>query len=274
MKVCIATAPWAPGRKEALAKLVRQLDPIKPVIFESKRREHSSIWERRVWEWIEDQSEPVIKLEDAISVAPDFVEICEAIASQAPGEAVSLHNQCPESLPASRLGFRWVKTYWLSGSAMILPPKIAHDVLDYAAEMPWATASAIPWDNTTMHFAWRAQHPWLAVLPALACRDVGVSSTTPGADQHDNRQPFVLWKSFIHSPMKDPKFWVKPDEVPFINNPWASPDWLNIVRLSLAGEGLCTACREAEAVVRFPTGASVCRRCAKKITLATIGHIL
>jgi hypothetical protein len=274
MRVCIATAPWAPGRREALATLVRQLDPIVPHVFESRRREHSSIWERRVWEWIEAQDEPVIKLEDAISVSPNLVQICSAIARQAPGEAVSLHNQCPESLPASRAGHRWVKTYWLSGSAMILPPQVARNILDYVAELPWVTASALPWDNITMHYAWKVQKPWLAVLPALACRDVGVPSTTTGADEHVNRQPHVQWTSFGDANLASPDFWTKPVDVPLIANPWASPEWLNEVRLSLVGDGLCSACMSHEAVVRFPNGSSLCHSCAKQVTLAALGRIL
>ena len=216
MRVVIAHAAWAPERVASLARLRSRLYGDAEV-SRSSRPEHSQVWERRVWESIERGGEPVVKLEDAVDVCPGFLEACEVVAELARGESVSLHLQAPE---AATVPGHWTRCYWLSGSACIVTPELARSVLDYASSLPWHVVSQWPWDNLTMHWAYRNRHPFLACLPSLARRDTSVPSTTPGCDDHPHRVPPICAAESDRIP--DPAWWGPPDRAPLVQNPWRS----------------------------------------------------
>jgi len=250
MKVVIAHAPFFKGRPESLRVLLEQLGHDADVtVITTRRNEHPSMWEHRVWEWVEDQNETVIQLEDDVRVEPGFVEACAVVASCAPGEAVSIHLQVPTAVPLAEAGHRWARVYWLSGPAKILPPRVAFEVLDFNASIGHRVSSRMNWDNTTAHWAWSRQKPFLACLPSLAMHDVSVPSTI-GYDNHPNRIATVARGSVPGARVDDPAWWGSPEDAPLLNPHWPSFGWLERSRKArLSPEGPCASCMEQPALL-------------------------
>lgn len=260
MKFAIAHAAWHPGRGRTLARLVKQLaeQGAKIHVSVSARKEHAAIWATRLWEYAACIDEPVVCLNDDVIVSPDFVDTCEAIALAAPDEVVSLHTQVPGAELAKG---PWVRCYWLTGPAYVLPPGAARSLLDYP--LPWEFVSRINEDNRAIHWAWDRQRPFYSVTVAPVTHDVATSSTL-GYDKHPHRLPRRTWEDTPGLDLTDPTYWEASDPPPYIANPWLSADFLNATRAAvIAGQPMCIMCAGATAVVGTKAGAAICGRCSR-----------
>jgi len=270
MRVAISHAAWGPGRPESLARLLSQLGKEADVsVFSSKRPEPVVVWSRRLWEFVEAQKEPVLCVQDDVTVHPQILEACGVLTRFVSDEILCLHMQSPDAIKVAKEGHHWCRIYWLSAPCYILPPPIATELLDFWSKN-MDKLGCLNEDDIAVIWAWTKQKPFLTVLPALAYHDPNVPSTL-GYDDHPNRVPSVPWVEKDN--VVDPGFWHRPPRSPM----WvpAGPvEYLDRVRKAIAGEGLCSCCSNGEAVVKFPRGTRVCHECAKKITLATIGRIL
>jgi hypothetical protein len=261
MKFAIANAGWLPDRRESLAMLMSQLSgTIK--IFTSRRREHASVWAPRLWQYVADQADPVVCLNDDIHVCPDFERACDAVAEAAPERLVSLHTQVPGA--AKLVVEHWCSSYWLTGPAYMMWPGVAAELLDFWASLPWRHASQMNEDNCAIHWAWSKQQPILQTIPALAHHDVGVPSSL-GYDNHPFRTPSV---PFGDEPVTAPGYWTLQAEVPYVENPWATVSGLEGFRRSLTAEGVtCDGCSSQSAFMTIG-GTSLCSQCAGSVAQA------
>jgi hypothetical protein len=261
VEVAIAHAAWHPERGATLARLVKQLaeQGAKIHVSVSARKEHAAIWATRLWEYGAYVDEPVVCLNDDVIVSPDFVATCEAIALAVPDEVVSLHTQVPG---AELVKGPWVRCYWLTGPAYMLPPGAARSLLDYP--LPWEFVSRINEDNRAIHWAWERQRPFYSVTVAPVTHDVGTSSTL-GYDKHPHRLPRATWADHPQLDLTEPEYWSRGcDDAPYLANPWLSAEFLDLTRAAVkAGQPMCIMCAQAPAVVGTKSDAAICGRCSK-----------
>ena len=261
VKFLIAHAAWAPGRSETLADMLK-IVPSTNVVM-SDRKEHSAIWATRVWNWAANlfSDDHVVILNDDLLLHPDFPTICEAMVSALPNECISLHTQMPE---ARALRGPWVRCYWYSGAAVILPPGAARSLLDFA--VPWSLASRVNEDNVAIHWAWARQKPFWCPIPAPVIHRIDVKSTL-GYDDHPMRQTSVPWTSSDASAdgaLVDVSYWRNCGSAPLIENPWMpDPKLRHMAPLIASGARLCQLCSTNEVVVGNKE-AGLCRECARQ----------
>lgn len=268
MKAVITNAGWAPERKATTERLLGQLSGVNTAVLVSERREHASIWARRMWEWAARQEDHVVCLNDDVLVHPDFVSACRAIIQAVPHEIVSLHTQAPQATELGHRGFHWARCYWLTGPAYILPPGAARALLDYA--LPWHFISRVNEDNVAIHWAWDKQRPIWNTIPALAHHDVKTPSTL-GYDNHPFRTPSVPFDMFPDADVKSVAYWKTTSDPPWIANPWMPPHKLDYMRrVFRAGRPMCFVCVEKEGEIqRSHDGPAICRRCLQNFSLSS-----
>lgn len=268
MLYLIAHAPWAPGRKASLARLLDQLP--EAVVIASRGREHAAIWARRVWERAADydghacdmdpnpSSRGMCILNDDVVLAPDFRAIVERAVKAQPLEPISLHcgNANVAAIPGA-----WARCYHYSGPGVILPPGAAADLLEYVYGLPWSMLARMNEDNIGCAWAWDRQRPFWYLLPSPLTHDTTVRSTL-GYDHHPHRVP-VLGPEL---PERD----VTDLTAPFVELEWCRTEALKYRRLVLqAGRKLCFLCVGREGVVG--TGDVVlCRECLAEMTSAAL----
>ena len=260
MKFAVSHAAWHPERGATLARLVKQLSEQGADIHVSvsARCEHAAVWATRLWEYAAFVEEPTVCLNDDVIISPDFVATCEAIAEAAPDEAVSLHTQVPG---AELVKGPWVRCYWLTGPAYMLPQGVARSMLDWPA--PWEFLSRINEDNRAIHWAWERQRPFYSVTTAPCIHDVETSSTL-GYDGHPNRLPRVTWKDRPGIDMTDPSYWAVDEDPPHLANPWMPAEYLERVRGALqGGRPICFMCLQREGIVGPKQNMAICGQCAQ-----------
>ena len=260
MKFAISHAAWHPERGATLARLVKQLaDQGADIhVSVSARREHAAIWATRLWEYAAFVEEPTVCLNDDAILSDDFVGTCEAIAEAVPDEVVSLHTQVPG---AELVKGPWVRCYWLTGPAYLLPQGAARSMLDWPA--PWEFLSRVNEDNRAIHWTWERQRPFYSVTVAPVVHDVETASTL-GYDGHPHRLPRVTWRDRPDLDLTDPAYWKPKGEPPFIPNPWMPAETLEMVRLAVKeGRPLCIMCTYRLGAVGTSAGIAICARCAQ-----------
>lgn len=261
MKIAIANAGWMPERKATTERLLSQVTSTNTKVFTSERREHASIWARRIWEWCARQDDHVVVLNDDVMLHPQFTPIVRAIVQAVPDEIISLHTQAPLAPQYAAKGHHWIRCYWLTGPAYILPPGAARALLDWDA--PWDFLSRVNEDNVAIHWAWENQRPIYSTIPAIAHHDTDTKSTL-GYEGHPFRTPSVPWTHFTPqgADLTDPAFWQVQDP-PWVPNPWMTPPGLDLLRRILkAGHKMCFMCVEHEGIVgRERGGPMLCRNC-------------
>ena len=277
MRVLVAHAAWMPERAATLGRLCGQLGASAQVLA-SERREPAYLWARGLWHEAAARSGPVVLLNDDVEVCPDFLDACDALATAAPGEIISLHCQAPGAVDVAASGARWARSYWLTGPAYLLPSGMAATLLDFWDALPFEIATRLNEDNVAIHWAWANQRPILQCLPALARHDVTVPSSL-GYDAHPHRSPAVDWVSWdlerSGAPYEGLQDWPAPvAPIHYVENPWAPAAALMRFRTFVQdGVPICTACLDAPALYRGP-GVQLCGACGGKVAVAAMGRVL
>jgi hypothetical protein len=258
--VLIPHAAWAPGRRESLERLVDDIGSAE--IIYSSVREHANVWARRAWEHAANSDASHIAiLNDDVRVAPRFVEACTAIARAVPDEVVALH--CTATPPPEFRG-PWVRSYWLTGPAYMMPRELYAELLAFADDWKEYFAGQVNEDGLAMVWAWGRQRPIWHAIPALAQHDTSVRSTL-GYDHHPNRTAAVTWKD-RDVDVTDPAYWMLDKDPPVIPCPWMSIAQLRSTYQTHGRSARCAFCEEGPVLmVSERTGRGVCRRCLDMI---------
>jgi hypothetical protein len=267
VKIIVCHAAWAPGRRESLQRLQEALGE-DVVVSLSSGPEHASIWGRRAWEWAARQDEHALVLNDDVIPHPRLRAICEAMIEAMPDECISLHTNVPGAIDAAAAGHHWVRCYWYTGPAVILPAARVRSLLAWLYRCPWHFQSRTNEDNLAIHWAWSEQRPFWCAIPAPVDHDTGVRSTL-GYDDHAWRRPAVPWSSYLwaDAPLTEPAWWRAPVAPPCAPNPWLSDATLEAMRRVLVEPGaqLCHFCQERQGIVSVhpsPKAPRLCYTCA------------
>jgi hypothetical protein len=268
----IAHAEFLPDRRSSLDRLLAQVPGAHVSV--SEKREHASIWAKRLWEWAAtEDADATILLNDDVSVHPQLVEIVGAMVSAVPGETIALHTSVPVAPTLAAAGQRWLRCYWLTGPGYVLPRGGAQRLLDWAAAAPRNLVGTMNEDAIGNHEAWSRQKPIWNCLPALVDHDVSVASTL-GYDSHPLRRSCVPWTdpAFASGRLTHPDYWSPAGEPVFVDNPWMTREALaRTERLVRFGNWLCCMCIERPGVVGSSTSdAMLCLPCvANCFTMVT-----
>ena len=242
--VCIAHAAWMPERAATLARLLEQVPSAH--VLKSVRREHAATWARRAWEWVASQGEPVVILNDDVTVCPGFDEVIQAMIDAAPHRAISLHTSAPGA--EELIGTAWARCYWYTGPGVLLWPEHAQSLLDYWARLPHAFGPNE--DNIAIQWAWDRQQPFWNCIPAVVRHDVETKSSL-GYDHHPLRSSNVDWEAYPEECLTEPDYWLSGVvEPPFIENPWATAASLEATRRGLMAKDVCGICWTRPALIR------------------------
>ena len=249
MRVAVAHAAWAPGRKGGLARLLEQ-SPRAHVIA-SVRAEHASVWAVRLWEWVARQhDEPVVCLNDDVRLHPKFARVVEAMIRAAGKRPLSLLTNNPAAPPLRAAGHHWLACYWLTGPAYVLWPEHAASLLEWFARAPPTLTRNTNEDNWAIHWAWDRQEPIWACIPGVVEHDTEIPSTL-GYDAHPNRTSAVPWGD---EPMTDISYWQQTEPPPWVPNPWMDVGALIQFRKWVKeGVKVCEMCCRESAVVGSAT---------------------
>ena len=269
MRFVVAHCAWSPERVATLRRLRETIDCSAML---SDQPEHAYVWARRCWEEIAVSDETTVLLNDDVILHPRFVSICEAMVKALPDELISLHSNMPGAVDASRAGHHWVRCYWYTGPAVIIPPAIAQELLDYWDSLPWGYATRVNEDVVAILHAWSNQHPMYCAIPAPVIHDT-LTSSTLGYDAHANRTPTVPWTT--HTPdggdLTSPDYWRPTGNEPTVENPWMPVAKMETLRRTLAeGQAVCFMCIAAPGEVGTKEVA-LCKRCVARCSNAAMG---
>jgi hypothetical protein len=219
--VAIAHAAWDIRRAASLARIVQEVRG-DIVTFRSEKREHASVWARRIWKWIAEEQhgyDAVIVLNDDVTVAPKLREIVGAILEACrdpgaagytpadnPGTIICLHTTAPVSPSLAMCGERWLSACWLTGPGYVLTSSQAEQLVRFWDRCPNGFAESVNEDNIAMQWATSEAREMLHVIPALVEHDTSIPSTL-GYDDHDGRVPLVTWRDVDTSTFADPETW-------------------------------------------------------------------
>lgn len=261
--VGIAHAAFLEERRRTLRRLLDQLPGAHVSV--SEKREHASVWAKRLWEWAEaEDADATILLNDDVTVCPQLVEIVAAMVTAVPDETISLHTSLPVALSLAAAGERWVRCYWLTGPGYVLPRGAPRRLLDWLARAPTSLVRRTNEDAVGIYEAWSRQKPIWGVIPALVEHDTSVPSTL-GYDKHPLRTSCIPWTlpPFEGAPLTDPSFWKPAGEPVLLENPWLSRDAMSRTeRLCRFGSSLCCLCLENPGTIGSQTSdAMICLNC-------------
>ena len=270
MRIAIASAPWSPGRDAGCARIIRQLEDV-PYILTSKRREHASVWAVRLWEFVAEQAatEPVVCLNDDVTLHPQFEAIVEAMLEAQPRRVLSLLTNNPHAPALRAAGHHWLACYWLTGPAYVLWPEHAASLLDWFAKAPSSLTRNTNEDNWAIHWAWDRQEPIWACIPGIVEHDTAIPSTL-GYDNHPNRTSHVPW-SDADVGMLDPAYWEQAEPPPWAPNPWMDVRAMQTIRGWVrGGVKVCEMCC-AESACSGSATSQIGLRCLRACAAAVNG---
>lgn len=247
------------------------------MVFNSKVREHASVWARRLWEHAGDDA--VVCLNDDVTVHPQFTKVLAALTQAVPDQIISLHCTSPVAPSFAEAGERWLRSYWLTGPGYVLPPGAAKRLLAWIDTLPKSFVSSINEDNLIMHWAWHEQRPIWHCIPALVQHDTSTRSSL-GYDNQPAwmRSSPVAWTEYLagtNPDLLDPATW-KPDGEPMlVECPWMVRERLaQVERFLYDRPDLCSFChRNDGSVASQNTGAKICKVCLVKTVAAAMGGV-
>jgi hypothetical protein len=241
-------AAWDPARQASLYRLLDTLPRARG--YESRRREHASIWAGRVWDTAEKVRTHVCILNDDVIVPKDFPDIVEAMVRAVPDECLSLHTTAPA---AAAYPGPWVRSSHYTGPAVVLPPGAARALLDFRASLPWWYVARINEDELAALWAFSRQRPFYCAIPSPVMHDVSVPSTL-GYDHHPHRTTSVPWTG-------GPVDWTPQGDPPFVECAWNPSSRIAYIYRLLRQSHVCVMCLNGEGIVGM-RGSMICRRCA------------
>jgi hypothetical protein len=229
MRVYVAHAAWAPGRKDGLRRILEAVPDAR--VVSSVRREHASTWAVRLWEHVARDEEPVACLNDDVTLHPEFVAIVEAMIEAVGKRPLGLLTNNPAAPPLQAAGHHWLTCYWLTGPAYVLWPEHAASILEWYARAPASLTRNTNEDNWAIHWAWDRQEPIWSCIPGIVEHDTSIPSTL-GYDGHPNRTTAVPWGD---EPLTDPAYWWQGAPPPWVPNPWMSAQAMAAIRRWVRG---------------------------------------
>ena len=264
----VAHAAWAKGRPAHLDKMLASL-PFRINVVKSIKKEHASVWARRLWRECarqDDESSKVgieapmwnVCLNDDVDVCPSK-PVWEAALGAAKGDIVSLHTSCTESTEHP-----WVRCYWMTGPGYALRRGVAAKLLAFYDSLPaiWQTAEGNNEDLVGILYAWSKQEPIWSTVPALVQHRTEIESTL-GYDHHRLRQSPVPW---THSCAfaELPEHWRVTSQPPFIENPWMPSSQLDVMWRAIKVGHLCSfCCRNVACVSSKSSEGRMCWECLR-----------
>lgn len=281
MLIAIAHAEWAPGRKEGLARLLKQVP--NALVVTSTVKEHASVWAPRLWRAAYEKSEPDGSIEDAclewcvflnddVEIAPP--EVIELMLQAVPDEVwgVSLATVQKEARKLYGEGHRYLASYLATGPAYAIRRETLPELADFYDKLPEGMRKKMNEDEVLSHFAWSKQQPFFHCLPALVEHDTKIPSTL-GYDNHPMRIAEILWDEV---PSGELLKWHVSESIPYVNHAWMGEGRMRAVRAALNGGvagdvNICVFCAERQVLITSPkTGAGLCGQCAAD----AVGHVL
>lgn len=280
ISIGIAHAGFLPERKPGLARLLEQIDNYpRPQhggnvhVSRSLVREHASVWAKRLWEWAATQeADAVVLLNDDVTLCPNFVQTVQAMVAAVPDQVIALHCTAPVAPSLAAAGEQWLRSYWLTGPAYILPRGAAKRLLEWVANAPKSLIASVNEDNVIMHWAWSEQRPIWHSLPALVQHDVSVPSTL-GYDNHPMRQSNVAWDSphFKGESFINAEDWAPKAEPVMVQCPWMSNEaFSRVERAYQSVPQLCCFCHARAGQLGSATGAVICGPCLSNCVNALV----
>jgi hypothetical protein len=257
--VGIAHAAFVPERRDTLQRLMARVPDAH--VMRSERREHASVWARRLWEWAAQHDDAhALLLNDDVMVPRGIVDIVRAMVAAVPDHVIALHTTAPAARSLITSGERWLRSYWLTGPGYVLPPGVARRLLEFASSHP-TLAAAVNEDNLVMHWAWHEQRPIWHSLPALVEHDTSVSSTL-GYDHHPGRVTTVPWHAHVVT-LDDVDAWRPTGEPVLVECPWMPRAQLAATERAMyrSGGAICGMCMERAPIVGRPGGLQLCGTC-------------
>lgn len=279
VKIAIAHAAWMPERERTLARLCAALPEMGIVTtFRSEKREHSSVWARRIWRWAAEHNEGTIILNDDVTVHPKLQQVVAAMAQAVPDQLFSLHCTSPVAPSFAEAGERWLRSYWATGPGIYLPPGAAKRLLAWIETIPQSFVASVNEDNLIMHWAWHEQRPIWHCIPALVQHDTSTRSSL-GYDNQPAwmRSSPVPWTLpvFAGPSLCTPNYWLPDGDPMLVECPWMIRERLSQVeRLLYDRPDLCSFCHRNEGrVASQDTGAKMCKVCLLKVVSAAMGGV-
>ena len=259
----VAHAAWAKGRPAHLDKMLSSL-PFRINVVKSIKKEHASVWARRLWETCKvlDEAESApdwnVCLNDDVDVCPSK-PVWEAALGAAKGDIVSLHTSCTESTDHP-----WVRCYWMTGPGYALRRGVAAKLLAFYDSLPaiWQTAEGNNEDLVGILYAWSKQEPIWSTVPALVQHRTEIESTL-GYDGHRLRESPVPWTS---KPL--PASWAVTSQPPVIENPWMPSAQLDVMWRAIKVGHLCSfCCRNVAFAASKVSEGRVCEDCLRGLSI-------
>src|SRR5208282_3133816 len=118
MKILITHAAYLWEREQSLLRLIQGLDTNNFRVLKSEYKEHANVWAIRLWEYVANLSnDPVICLNDDVTVCDNFTKECEKIIKEIPRDVIiSLHLNVPEAKDYAEK-YKFLRCYQVSGPA-------------------------------------------------------------------------------------------------------------------------------------------------------------
>jgi len=270
----IAHAAWAPDRKPALDRLLKQTPGA--LVISSTVREHARVWAPRLWQLAHGAAKPgewCNFLNDDVTIAPDHA--IEAMLEAVPADAlgVSLATVLPGARPTYESGGRWLASYLCTGPGYAMRCETVAELLEFHAEtLTDGMRAQMNEDEVIAHFAWSKQLPFWQCVPALVAHDVSIKSTL-GFDNHPMRVASLLWHEV---PREELQRWPIPAGGPtYAPHPWLGEGRMAAVRRAYQNSwdfsDICVFCAKRPILMLSPeTGAGLCGQCVAD----AVGHVM
>lgn len=263
--LAIPHAPWMPGRKESLARLLASLGnrPVYSCIFDE--RAPNAVWARKLQEWGVEMGEKgathLIQLQDDVVPMPGFWRVLRSMVEGNPEQWIGLHVNHPVAQQLAFVGRRWFRTRaWFVGPQWVAPLRGPHAL---ANKLAWDDANgALPDGHPEKLTQFEMAHEdvgigaWLSKtgrdvyhpIPAIADVDLTIESTYEGADGHidDHRRPRVTWHGYRQEMLESKAYWELPSKTELFPG---------------AGVGTCSFCNNEPGQYRAANFMSIGRMC-------------
>lgn len=284
--VAIAHAAFLPERAKTLDRLCSQLDGqgAKFHISRSEKREHASVWAKRLWQYgakCEEQgAEATVYLNDDVEISPNLIDAVDAMLTVPDiSRMVSLHAVHPSARSLADAGQRFLATYHLTGPGYVFQRGQSAAMLHALESAPGAYRTTHNEDELCIFEAHRRREPIWNSLPGLVKHDTGVPSSL-GYDNHPGRVCVVPWDApeFEGHDVTYPGYWQEGGLPLFVPTHWTSEEALTMAEVDYTlglGPYACWWCGKAKAQIRSEeTGARLCLGCVQKHVNGVMGAVI
>lgn len=211
--LCVTHAPWAPGRKQSLERLLGDLGELPEYYYLCDNREPNWAWSERIWRWgaaLPDKVTHVVYLQDDVRVVPGrFWPSLWALLALYPDELVGLETIHPRASTFALGGSRAYRVRdCCIGVGYVWPRHLRARLLQQFLgfresrlrpgafeELTSDGHVALSEDTLMAVWAHATEHKVLSPLPTIIDHDLSVPSTY-GHDAGHGRRPCPTWKDW------------------------------------------------------------------------------